>query len=206
MAISAATDPPPADWPKIVTRSGSPPKARMLSQTPGPDRATRRSPKASRRPPPARAVHAEQAALRGWRAVRDRSPHSRPAADRPGCGESERTDRRLGVPDTAEDRQPRLQAAASHPGRRTNLGPGRGLGRSGCGDSHDGCPSAARAWSGAGPTPRIIPARRDTGQPFTARPRGSAAAPTTPDCGPVRPVGLHGSPKREPFRHGKHRR
>ena len=33
MASSAATDPPPADWPKTVTRSGSPPKARMLSRT-----------------------------------------------------------------------------------------------------------------------------------------------------------------------------
>ena len=33
MASSAATDPPPADSPKIVTRSGSPPKARMLSRT-----------------------------------------------------------------------------------------------------------------------------------------------------------------------------
>ena len=33
MASSAATDPPPADSPKTVTRSGSPPKARMLSRT-----------------------------------------------------------------------------------------------------------------------------------------------------------------------------
>ena len=33
IASSAATDPPPADWPKTVTRSGSPPKARMLSRT-----------------------------------------------------------------------------------------------------------------------------------------------------------------------------
>ena len=33
IASSAATDPPPADSPKTVTRSGSPPKAAMLSRT-----------------------------------------------------------------------------------------------------------------------------------------------------------------------------
>ena len=33
IASSAATDPPPADSPNTVTRSGSPPKARMLSRT-----------------------------------------------------------------------------------------------------------------------------------------------------------------------------
>ena len=33
IASSAATDPPPADWPKTVTRSGSPPNAAMLSRT-----------------------------------------------------------------------------------------------------------------------------------------------------------------------------
>ncbi len=57
---------------------------------------------------------------------------------RPRCGESERTDRRLGVRDAAEDRQPRLPAAAQHPGRRADLGPGGGLGRWGGSHGHDG--------------------------------------------------------------------
>ena len=76
-------------------------------------------------------VHPEQAGLRRRRAERECRPHPRPAAHRPRCGEPERADRRLGVPDAAEDRQPRLPAAAQHPGRRPDLRPGRGLRRPG---------------------------------------------------------------------------
>ena len=234
MASSAATDPPPADWPKTVTRSGSPPKARMLSRTPpvgggavdlretlhaqpvverhhddtaggqpaavelrkagradhvaaagdphqhrqaGP-RGRIGRPDVDRKPVVARRllrepVHPEQAGLRRRRAVRDRRPHPRPAAHRPRCGESERTDRRLGVRDAAENRQPRLPAAAQHPGRRTDLRLGRGPGRPGCGDDHDSFPPADRAWPGGGRRPAQRgghPQHAPRGDPLTLRP------------------------------------